>query len=189
MVAMLRWTLILIAATQMLSCAQDETNVELSASTSEVKVLPIALASCYAMQTPADDGTITTDISADSFEIPTLTISRKETSKNLIISYIRVKVPAFGSLKESVDCMFAAEKLRALGSFSSSSLYQAIIPSGTASFTTDCPLRCGGVASTDLIYMASGTVELVGAEVDPNNSSNSTGVKISVPITITNNLN
>lgn len=154
------------------SCSGGENNVEVSIQSSPLPLIPAEARSCLAVKTQSGDASAS-DISPYYFKIPKLTFTRKDASKDLIISLIRIKINIPGSAS-GVDCSVGGDNLAALADYwwgkdepIGKPEKEALIPPGQASFTTSCALYCGGIAVTNS-FVATGTLEIFGLERDGN---------------------
>ncbi|WP_295905114.1 hypothetical protein [uncultured Bdellovibrio sp.] len=164
------------------SCSQEAGNVEVSISGSSLPLIPATAVSCLARENAGTD-TPTADISPSYFRVPTITFTRKDTTKNLIIAFIRINIPVPGS-STPINCEVGGDGLAALkGTWFNSGTKEALIPSGDANktFSTDCALYCGGITMNSGTT-ASGTMEVFGLERDA--AGNETPVKTSTTITV-----
>lgn len=174
---------VLIASLFLASCASEDQNVEVTISSSSLPLIPATAISCLAVQNAGGDAP-TADISPSYFKIPTITFSRKDASKILIIAFIRINVPIPGSATP-VSCEVGGDALAALKStWFASSTKEAAIAAGTATDATDCPLYCGGIAATTQ-FTSSGTMEVFGLERDAV-TLEETPVRIQTTVTIQN---
>ncbi|WP_374029738.1 hypothetical protein [Bdellovibrio bacteriovorus] len=173
---------LLIAPMLLAGCSGEEGNVEVSISSSAYPLIPASAVSCLAKENAGND-VPTPDISPSYFRIPVITFNRQDTTKTLVISFIRISIPIPGS-STPLSCEVGGDNLSALrGSWYDSTTREALIPAGTATFQTDCALYCGGIAATTP-FTASGTMEIFGLERDA--AQNEVPVKTSTVITIQN---
>lgn len=174
---------ILAAALLLASCAEEDQNVEVTISSGALPLIPATAISCLAIQNAAGEAP-TADISPSYFKVPTITFSRKNASKILVIAFLRITITVPGS-SSPVSCEVGGDGLAALRStWYGNASKEALIAAGTTSESTDCPLYCGGITATTP-YTATGTMEVFGLERDPT-SLEETPVKIQTPITIQN---
>ncbi|MBV2169477.1 MAG: hypothetical protein KUL82_12295 [Bdellovibrio sp.] len=172
--------LLLVCLATLGGCSQEEGNVEVVVSSSAFPLIPATAASCLADKNAGAD-TPTADISPDYFRIPTITFNRKDTSKTLVIAFIRISIQIPGS-SQAVSCEVGGDGLAALrDSWFSGTTKEALVPAGTASFSTDCALYCGGVKAPSGMT-ASGSLEVFGLERATNGDE--TPVKASTVVTI-----
>lgn len=180
---MRHWTLLLLALfTITAGCAQEDSNVEVSISSSSLPLIPATAISCAAIKNASGD-VPTADISASYFKVPKITFTRKNTDKQLVIAFIRINIPIPGGT--AVSCEYGGDNLAALKSeWWSNPGKEALIDVGDVNKTvsTDCALYCGGINS-DNPYVASGTMEVFGLERNPSNQEE-TPVRIQTAITI-----
>jgi hypothetical protein len=156
------------------SCAPEEINTEFSVTGSALSLIPAKAVSCYSAKITGTGQTPAQDIDESYFTIPTFTIWRADSTKDLIISTIRVtyNIPAtLGAASQDQKCVFAGDNLRALSSTWWSGGAEAKIKAGTgttaAKFVTDCSAMCGGITTNIANVSASGNVEIYGLERDP----------------------
>lgn len=162
------------------SCSQEEGNVEVVISSSAFPLIPATAISCLADKNAGND-IATADISPSYFRVPVITFNRKDTTKSLIISFIRITIPVPGSATP-INCEVGGDALAALRqTWFDSGTKEALIPAGNATYATDCALYCGGVTMNSGLT-ASGTMEIFGLERDA--AQNETPVKTSTTITV-----
>lgn len=168
----------LLAIMALSSCGKEDSNITVTTVSSPRPLIPGNATSCLADR--ASD-TPSRDIEPDYFTLPSLTFTRKDTSKNFRVTFIRITIP-LGS--EVYECVFGGDELAALDdSWYGSNTKDAIIPAGGAStFTTDCAIRCGGIKRQPAGFSASGVLEVMGAEF--TDSINETPVRASTIVTI-----
>ncbi|WP_413569561.1 hypothetical protein ACLWBD_03755 [Bdellovibrio sp. HCB117] len=174
------YVLLLLMSANLVACSQEDSNVEVSITSSPLPLIPATAVSCLAQENAGDD-VATADISASYFKIPTITFNRKDTSKTLIVAFIRVSIQIPGSATP-VTCEYGGDQLAALrGNWFDSLTKEAAIPVGEASYATTCPMYCGGINATNQ-FVATGTMEVFGLERDTNQDE--TPVKVQTSITI-----
>lgn len=159
----------------------DESNVEVVISSSPLPLIPATAISCLATKNAAGD-TATADITANYFKIPKITFNRKNTTKILVVAFLRIKIQIPGSSSQYI-CEYGGDGLASLSStWWANAGKEASVSVGAASFATDCPLYCGGVEAANP-YTATGTVEVFGLERDAT-SLEETPVKVQTSITV-----
>lgn len=168
----------LLAIMTLSSCAKDESNVTVTTLSSPRPLIPGNATSCLADRSSDSPSR---DIEPDYFTLPTLTFTRKDTTKNFRVTFIRISIP-LGT--ENYECVFGGDELAALdSSWYSTKTKDAIIPAGgAASFSTDCAIRCGGIKRQSAGFSASGVLEVMGAEF--TNTLDETPVRTSTVISI-----
>ncbi|KHD89950.1 MAG: hypothetical protein OM95_00840 [Bdellovibrio sp. ArHS] len=174
------YVLILVLTANLMACAQEDGNVDVSITSSTLPLIPATAVSCLAQRNAGSDAA-TPDVSASYFKIPVITFTRKDTSKTLIIAFIRVSIQIPGSASP-VTCEYGGDQLAALRTeWFNNATKEAAIPVGEASYATGCAMYCGGINSTNQ-FVATGTLEVFGLERD--DSQNETPVKVQTTITI-----
>lgn len=168
----------LLAIMTLSSCAKDDSNVTVTTLSSPRPLIPGNATSCLASKS---SDTPSRDIEPDYFTLPSLTFTRKDVSKNFRVTFLRISIP-LGT--ENYECVFGGDELAALHStWWSSTTKDAVIPAGSAAnFTTDCAIRCGGIARQSAGFSASGVLEVMGAEF--TNTVDETPVRTSTVISI-----
>lgn len=165
----------------LLACSSEEANVSVAISQAPLPLIPASAISCVATKNSGGD-VATPDIAPSYFKVPKVTLSRKDTSKALIVALIRIKIQIPGG-QTPVLCEVGGDSLAALSSvWWANGNKEALIPEGTDSFSTDCSLYCGGVNS-ERPYTATGTFEIFGLERD-SVSLEETPVKVQTAVTI-----
>lgn len=168
----------LLAIMALSSCAKEDSNITVTTISSPRPLIPGNATSCLADKS---SDTPSRDIEPDYFTLPSLTFTRKDTSKNFRVTFIRITIPLGG---ENYECVFGGDELAALSSsWYNSQTKDAIIPAGgAATFSTDCAIRCGGIKRQQAGFSASGVLEVMGAEY--TDSVNETPVRISTVVSI-----
>lgn len=178
---LLKCFLILLVSMQLMSCANEESNVEVVISNSPLPLIPATAISCLATKNAGGD-VASSDIAPSYFKVPKLTFNRKNTSKVLVIAFVRITIQIPGATSP-VSCEVGGDGLASLSStWWASPGKEAAISEGTSSFSTDCPLYCGGVLA-ERQYTASGTLEIFGLERD-SATLDETPVKVQTSITV-----
>lgn len=175
------WLLILLFSWQLMSCANEESNVEVAIATSPLPLIPATAISCLATKNAGGD-VATADIAPSYFKVPKLTFNRKDSAKILVIAFVRIKIQIPGAAAP-VSCEVGGDGLAALSqTWWANGAKEASIPAGTSTYSTDCPLYCGGILA-ETPYTASGTLEVFGLERDATTLEESP-VKVQTAITI-----
>lgn len=161
------------------SCGTEEdkasSNVTVVVSTSAFPLIPAPAYSAVAERKSATSP----DISASYFRIPKITFNRADTSKSLIIAFLRIKIQIPSGL---YTCEVGGDNLSALAEQWWTGGREATISAGVDSFSTSRALYCGGI-SADVAYSASGSMEIFGLERD-DTTLEETPVRTSVTISI-----
>ncbi|WP_413582431.1 hypothetical protein [Bdellovibrio sp. HCB288] len=168
-------TLISIAIASLTSCGGSEQSVEVSTSTAVRWTVPSKGFSCYANKTAQEtNSTATSDVDEAYFSISKLNITSADSSRDTVISLVNViYTPPNGS---EIVCDFGAEELAALNStWWADANKEARIPAGSTSWSTDCPIRCGGISINIKSFTASGVIKVYGYTVDPNDEDDQQG--------------
>jgi hypothetical protein len=170
--------LVLMFSLSLLSCGGgEEASIELIVPTSPLALIPAKATSCLGRLSSS-----TGDISASYFKVPTFKITRKTSTKTLIVSLIRItiQIPITG---KTLTCQFGGDELAALSTtWWASASREAVIPAGTSTYSTDCPIVCGGV-DTSKSFVASGPIEVFGLERDET-TLDETPVKVQGTVSI-----
>ncbi len=168
----------LLAIMTLSSCAKEDSNITVTTISSPRPLIPGNATSCLADKSSDSPSR---DIEPDYFTLPSLTFTRKDTSKNFRVTFIRITIP-LGT--ENYECVFGGDELAALNtSWWTTPTKDAVIPAGGApSFSTDCAIRCGGIKRQAAGFSASGVLEVMGAEY--TDTVNETPVRISTVISI-----
>ena len=178
---------VFVLASLLISCSQDEGSVTVKVSGSSFPVIPATATSCLAVKKAAGTSFPPfSDVQASYFRVPRVTFERKDTSKDLIIAQIKITVNIPGN-NAPYECQpaVAGDNLAALRQDWYSGNKEAMIPKGSsATYTTECPIYCGGI-DMDPGLVASGTLEVLGFERDANGDENP--VRTSTAITIESN--
>lgn len=173
-------------ASLLISCSQDEGSVTVKVSSSAFPVIPATATSCLAVKKAA--GTSfppLSDVQASYFRVPAITFERKDINKDLVIAQIKITINIPGN-SAPYECQpaVAGDNLAAL----TQAWYddkEALIPKGgSATYTTECPIYCGGITMGPGL-VASGALEVLGFERDTNGDE--TPVRTSTAITIESN--
>lgn len=146
------------------SCSQEEENVEVVVPGASNYLIPAAVPSCYSTWTAQGTEPPSLDVSASSFEISRVGFVRKEASKTMFISVIKLTVDVpYG---DPVVCVFGGDYLAALDKVNwfDKSPREAVIPAGVQKYSTSCPLKCGGFKD-DSAFVAPGILEIRGYEI------------------------
>jgi hypothetical protein len=171
---------IFLISSTLLSCGgADESVLTIKSSISKALIIPTVAASCFAKLTATAGSPVSTDITSAYFRIPRLIFTKKNVGTDLYIVLLRIKmqVPNSGAY----ECTFAGENLASLNSIeetnggsSSTSLswwrrstQEAIIPAGSTTWQTDCPLYCGAVNVEGGAFSTTATIEIIGYEQTP----------------------
>jgi hypothetical protein len=161
-------------------------NIELGLTSSPLPLIPAKAVSCYSSRITPPNQTPYADVDDSHFRIPSISFIRKDSSKDLIISTIRVTyaIPrAKGEPADLFKCMIAGDSLRALSGVWWSGGPEAVVHSGVDTFTTDCAAYCGGIKTTADNFTVPGSVEIYGFERDAVTRAE-TPVKLNGSITI-----
>ena len=174
--------LALLIGMSFLGCSQEEADLTISYTTSTRNLIPAPAISCLSRMTAGSEPPAQ-DIEADYFTIPKITFNRKKTDKKLIISIIRI---SFGG-EDAPVCIHAGDSLAALSAawwakVLTEPAEAASLPVGTATFSTDCELKCGGFKSSGGAFTATGVLEVFGYELD--SSGNEFPIKLQNSVTI-----
>lgn len=169
--------LCLLAIMTLSSCAKDDSNITVTTISSPRPLIPGTATSCLADKS---SDTPSRDIEPDYFTLPSLTFTRKDTSKSFRVTFIRITIPL---ATENYECVFGGDDLAALDdAWFQTKTKDAVIPAGVPQFTTDCAIRCGGIKRQPTGFSASGVLEVMGAEF--TDAINETPVRISTIISI-----
>lgn len=159
-------------------CSGQDANLSVSTSAATVSLIPSSAASCLAIKTAGTSGA-SPDISAAYFRIPKVTFVKKNPANNMYIAQIKINISNAGN-NTSYECRVGGDALSALSSDSnwwgSGTTHDTLITAGLTSFTTDCPLYCGGV-DAKVPFNTTATMEITGYEQAPNDD-NQTPVKV-----------
>ncbi len=180
----------LLVTTVLTACAGSEEAVSVSPSVTVAQLIPSAATSCLALKQATGGTTPTSDISSAYFRIPQITFTKKDKDSDFFISVINITLNVPGSSTPIVcstggDALSALSDLGDVNWWASASGHQSKIPAGTASYTTVCPLYCGGITSTTT-FSASATMEVFGLE-QAVGSSEQTAVKTTTTFTVQRN--
>jgi hypothetical protein len=169
---------IFLISSTLLSCGgADESVLAVKSSITKALVIPTVASSCYQKMTGSPPSV---DITSAYFRIPKVYFTKKNSGTDLYIVLLKLKmnIPNMGDY----ICQFAGEELAALnaieetngGSSTSTSLSwwkrptrEAIIPAGTTTWQTDCPLYCGGINVDAGNFSTTATIEVIGYEQTP----------------------
>lgn len=148
-------------------------NSELIITRTPLSIVPTKAVSCYNMKSTPPGQTPIPDIDAGYFKIPTLRIFRSDSSKDLIVTAIRITyaLPSEGNQPPEISkCFLAGDDLRALNTKWWSQGSEAVIPAKTGTedmFSTDCPIICGDIRTRAKGFSTSADVDIFGFERDP----------------------
>lgn len=169
------------------ACGSGEQNLDVSASSSSVPLIPASATSCLAQRQASSGTTPTSDISASYFRLAKLTFTKRNVANDLYIDLVKITVDIPG-LTTTYECTVGGDALAALRldwyGGTSTSAHVAVIPAGTASMTTECPLYCGGITTTQL-FSTTATMEVRGYEQAPG-SDDQTSVRTTSYFTLVN---
>lgn len=164
-------------------------NTELLVTSSPLPLIPGRSMSCLSVKTAPEGSSPVLDIHESYFSIPKLHIYRSNTTKELVITQIRVTaVISAGSKGRSILVRsFAGDALSALSSkWWNSPSRNTVIPASPKGdevmFSTDCPLKVGGIAD-DLPFAGLADIDVYGFEVDLK-TGEETPVKLNRVITL-----
>lgn len=179
------YVLTLILSMCLMACSQDEANVSVVIGSSPYPLIPATAISCVAIANAGSGSSPTSDISANYFRVPTITFTRKNTSQILVIALIRIKITIPGG-STPVSCDVGGDGLAALSStWWTNTGKEASVAVGVDTFSTSCPLYCGGINVGNTSFTAAGTMEVYGLERNPT-TSEEVPVKIQTTISIQN---
>lgn len=157
---------------------------------SPIPLIPAKAVSCYSQKITPENQRPVQDVMDGYIRIPTVSFFRSNTSKDLIISNIRITyaIPGSGNNNpEAIKCEVSGDSLRALSSYWWRQGVEAIIPAspgqGSDVFSTDCAIYCGGIRDVSDNFTTTGDVEVFGLERDPSTGDESP-VKMTRSITI-----
>ena len=157
---------------------------------SPIPVIPASAVSCYSQKITPENQRPVQDILDRHIRIPTVSFFRSDTSKELVISNIRITyaIPGSGNNNPvATKCEVAGDSLRALSSYWWAQGFEAKIPAssgqGSDVFSTDCAIYCGGIRESSNNFTTTGDVEVFGLERDPVTGDESP-VKMTRSITI-----
>lgn len=174
------WALIVICSLHLVACSNEEANVDVVISSSALPLIPAPAVSCLAVKNAGGD-VATSDIAMSYFKVPKITFIRKNTTKTLVIAFLKIKI--MGPKGLEISCESGGDGLAALSlTWWNNTGREASVPVGQASFETDCALYCGGI-KTDSTFTTTGVMEVYGLERDPT-TLDEVPVKIQSPITI-----
>ncbi|HEX7673815.1 MAG TPA: hypothetical protein VF412_06580 [Bdellovibrio sp.] len=158
-------------------------SLNVTSSTKEALVIPASASSCLARK-QAGSSAPKADIPAAYFRIPNITFT-KSSSKDMYIAQIKVSLTVPGS-SSPYTCVIAGDALSALSQqwWPEATPVDSLIPAGTASLKTDCPLYCGNIP-TDKMFSATATMRVDGYEQD-RNSDDQSPVSAHLNFTVTN---
>lgn len=180
----------LLATTVLAACAGSEETVTVSSSVSIAQLIPATATSCLATKQAQGGTTPTSDISSAYFRIPQITFTKKDKDKDFYISVINISLNVPGS-STPITCTAGGDALSALSDqgdlnwWANPNGHQALIPAGTASYTTVCAMYCGGITSSTT-FSASATMEVFGLE-QAVGSTEQTAVKTTTTFTVQRN--
>lgn len=164
-------------------------NNQVQVTSSPLPLIPSSAVSCYSAKITAANKTPHQDIAPDYFRIPTFKFIRKDSSKDLIISMIRITWmlrDADGNPGPVGKCIIGGDQLRALSDQWWDNGPEALIPrnqSGPSSpFQTDCAAYCGGLAPETGNFSTTADVDVFGLERDQ--MGNETPVKMNTSVII-----
>ncbi|WP_413293528.1 hypothetical protein ACLSU7_00320 [Bdellovibrio sp. HCB185ZH] len=162
----------------------DDNVVQLEVTKSTRYVIPAHTSSCYARKVAVDNGTVPElDVPGAYWQIPKLLFKQTKPDRDLFISAVKVIVSDVDG--RETTCAYGGEQLAALSSqWWNTKTKEALIPMGTTTFGTDCPISCGGF-DMDKPYTATGTVKVYGY-AQGEKEDDVEGVVLSAPITISN---
>lgn len=149
-------------------------NAELLITHKPQPIIPAKAVSCYSIKSTIPGQEPVADIEAGYFTIPTLRFFRSDTSKDLVISAIRITyaLPSEGNQPPEISqCFLASDALRALSGKWWSQGPDAVIHAKNSSddiFSTDCPIFCGGIRTRAKGFITSADVDVFGLERDPD---------------------
>jgi hypothetical protein len=171
---------------QTLNCnpGPDENLVTMSVSKSNRYAIPANGYSCYSVKLAQQNGTTPeSDVQGSYFSLPRISFQQSNPKRDLWISAVKIYyTPPGGS---EMMCALGGDSLAALSDdWWYKSKKNALIPAGTLSFQTDCPIYCGGI-DVDTPFTATGMVKVYGYSEDVE-TGDAEGFTLSAPITITN---
>lgn len=158
--------LIGLLASLLSACAGGEESVSASASVKTAQLIPSTATSCLAIKQAPPATVPSSDISPAYFRIPRITFTKKNVEKDLYISLISITMNIPGS-STPLECKVGGDALSALSNdndwWGSGTVHEAKIKSGLATFTTNCPLYCGGIKA-DVNFFTTATMTILGYE-------------------------
>lgn len=165
-------------------CSQEEQNVEVVINQSPLPLIPATAISCAAKQNAGDSAPVA-DITENYFRIPIIRFVRKDATKNFEVAAVKIVISTPGS-SQGVNCVVAGQALSALSDPGTGGIWGvdaiAEIPAGTADFSTNCALYCGGISAASR-FTATGTMTVYGVEKSTDGTTE-TPVVATTPITI-----
>lgn len=130
-------------------------------SHSEVPVIPASAVSCLSLKQAGTNMPVA-DINSAYFRIPRITITKKDSTTTAVIAMIKVKMPIPG--RANYQCALGGDALSALSDDRNWwSAKDAVIPAGTASLTTNCPMYCGNVP-VEMSFRTTAVMQVYGYE-------------------------
>ncbi|MDG0816717.1 hypothetical protein [Bdellovibrio svalbardensis] len=155
-----------LLASFLTACAAGEESVSVSSSVSTAQLIPSPATSCLAIKQATSGTTPSADISAAYFRIPRITFTKKNVDKDLYISLITITMNIPGS-SAPFECKVGGDALAALSNdanwWGTGTIHDSKVPAGTETFTTNCPLYCGGISSVTPFFTTA-TMEILGYE-------------------------
>lgn len=178
----------LVISSLLVGCGSGDAKLTAKSSSSTVLVIPAAAVSCKTYLTTTDGSLPTADVSSSYFRIPRITFTKSNKANDMYIAVIKVSFQVPGEATPH-DCTYGGDDLAALyyqpatgGALTptpwwSSPTHEALIPAGTATLTTNCPMYCGGI-DVKSSFSSTATMEIVGYEQAP-------GSELQEPVKIT----
>jgi len=166
----------LVVSSLMVGCGGGDSKLVAKSSASTVLVIPAAGVSCKTYLTTTDGSLPTSDISSSYFRIPKITFTKSNKANNMYIAAIKVSFLVPGDSAPR-DCTYGGDDLAALyyqptgGTLTPTPWWnipsrEALIPAGTSTVTTNCPMYCGGI-DVKSSFSSTATMEIVGYEQAP----------------------
>jgi hypothetical protein len=175
-------TTILIAFIVCLAgCSQQDTYLEIGVTSDRAFLIPSSTSSCRAIK-EATTTAPTEDISNKYFTVRGLKLIWKHPSNRLEVAMIRLRFKS-RNLNADVNCQVAGDDLLAL----QDNWDGSVAPTGGGSrteFVPDCNIKCGGIATVERTFSASGSIDVIGYMTESD--GNQIPVKTTTPFVIEN---
>ncbi|KYG63667.1 hypothetical protein AZI86_12620 [Bdellovibrio bacteriovorus] len=164
-------------------------NNQVHMTSSPLPIIPSKAVSCYSQKITSPNETPTQDVESDYFRIPTIAFSRKDSSKDLVISTIRITWMlrnSDGTPGPIGKCIIAGDQLRALSNEWWIRGTEALVPRNLSgrpsSFQTNCAAYCGGLQLDHSNFTTTADVDVFGLERDKDGEE--TPVKMNTSIVL-----